>query len=372
MKLTKEGCRGRQEKLVAILQEKNLDGVLISDRPHVYYFTGCLCNRHHSAALLLNSEGKATLVSSGEPDGLSIDTHLHYDADHLATMHSRQHETVADTLKPAIRSGRYGADMGSGIACIAALGGHDLVDLSPEIVRMRKAKWPDEVDAIRDAIRLTDVMYETALEIVRPGADEMDVYSELLAQTTRAAGEFLEVFGNDFQANALGGLPRRRRMEAGELYILDSGPRLHGYSADNCRTFAVDGSPTDAQLKAWQRIDSLFAILEDAIRPGVDPKDLFKLADTYLCWEGFPGMIHHLGHGIGLRAHEGPELNPHYDTVFEQGDVITLEPGLYKEELKAGMRLEENYLVTADGVEKLTSFPRHLIDEGNATTPQAW
>jgi len=360
MKLTAQGCRGRQKKLVEILQEKNLDGALIVERPHVYYFSGWLCNLHHSTALLLDSEGKATLVTAGEPDGLAVDEHLHYDPDRLCTMHCRQHETVAETLKPAVRAGRYGADMGGGVACIAALGGENMVDLTRQIVRLRKAKWPDEVDAIRDAIRLTEVMYETALEVVRPGADEMDVYSELLAATTRVAGEFLEIFGNDFQANSSGGLPRRHRMEAGELYILDSGPRLHGYSADNCRTFAVDGAPTDVQMKAWSRIDSLFVMLEDAIRPGVDPKDLFKLADEYLCWEGFPGMIHHLGHGIGLRVHETPELNPYYDTIFEEGDVITMEPGLYSDELKAGIRLEENYLVTADGVEKLTSFPRDL------------
>ena len=361
MKLTAEGCCGRQKQLVAILQEKNLDGALISERAHVYYFTGWLCSPHHSSALLLNNEGKATLVTAGESEGLAIDEHLHYDADRLFTMHCLQHETVAATLKPAIPAGRYGADLGGGIACIAAQGGDHVVDLSPEVLRLRKTKWPDEVDAIRDAIRLTNVMYETALEIVRPGADEVRVYAELLSETTRAAGEFLEVFGNDFQANSFGGPPRRRRMEAGELYILDSGPRLHGYSADNCRTFAVDGSPTDAQMKAWARIDSLFAILEEAIRPGVDPKDLFQLANEYFRWEGFPGIIHHLGHGIGLRPHESPELNPNYDAIFEEGDVITMEPGLYSEELNAGIRLEENYLVTADGVEKLTSFPRDLI-----------
>jgi len=361
MKLTEEGCRGRQSKLVAILQAKNLDGALISERAHVYYFTGWLCNPHHSTALLLNNQGKARLVTAGEPEGLAFDEHLHYDSDRLSTMHCRQHEAAAATLKPTIPEGRYGADLGGGISCVAALGGENLVDLSPEILRLRKTKWPDEVDAIRDAIRLTHVMYETALEIVRPGADEMHVYAELLAETTRAAGEFLEVFGNDFQSNSFGGSPRRRRMEAGELYILDSGPRLHGYNADNCRTFAVDGSPTDAQMKAWSRIDSLFAILEEAIRPGVDPKELFQLADEYFRWEGYPGMIHHLGHGIGLRPHESPELNPNYDTIFEEGDVITMEPGLYSEELKAGIRLEENYLVKADGVERLTSFPRDLV-----------
>jgi Xaa-Pro aminopeptidase len=364
MKLTAQGCRGRQKKLAEILEDSDLDGAIISDRSHVYYFTGWLCNGHHSAAALLHRDGKATLVTSAEPEELAIDEHLHYDADKFCTMHSRQHEAVADALNPAVSPGRYGADLGGGIACIAALGGEKLADLNSEIVGLRRKKWPDEVDAIRDSIRITDIMYDTALNVIQPGADEVDVFAEILAQSTRAAGEFLEMFGNDFQSNAGGGPPRRRRMEAGELYILDSGPKLHGYHADNCRTFAVDGSPTDAQMKAWDRIDSLFPILEDAIRPGVDPKDVFNLANDYLSWEEFAGMTHHLGHAIGLCAHEGPELNPQYDAIFEEGNVFTMEPGLYSDELKGGIRLEENYLVTASGVEKLTGFPRDLTRRG--------
>ena len=71
-------------------------------------------------------------------------------------------------------------------------------------------------------------------------------------------------------------------------------------------------------------------------------------------------MTHHLGHGIGLAPHEAPELNPKYDATFEVGDVFTMEPGLYREDLRAGIRLEENYLLTDRGLEQLTSFPRSL------------
>ena len=360
MSLTAEGCRARQGKLVEVLESERLDAAIISDRMHVLYFSGRHVDPNHASALLIDRTGRATLVSSSEPTDLAIDAYIPYVPSHLATMHSRQHEEVAEALEPAVSPGSYGADKGGGVSCITELGGDGVTDITPAIVRLRKSKWPDEVEALRASIRITEVMYETALDVVAPGADEMVVYSEILAAATREGGRFLEAFGNDFRANAIGGSPRRREMQAGELYVLDAGPKLNGYHADNCRTFAVDGSPSEAQMKVWTRIDSLFAILEDAIRPGVDPKDVFKLADEYLTWEGFEGMIHHLGHGVGLRPHEAPELNPNYDTVFEEGDFFTMEPGLYSDELKAGMRLEENYLVTADGIERLTRFPRSL------------
>ncbi len=69
---------------------------------------------------------------------------------------------------------------------------------------------------------------------------------------------------------------------------------------------------------------------------------------------------HHLGHGIGLFPHEGPHLNPHWDDTFVEGDVFACEPGLYAPELHAGLRIENDYLVTASGVELLSPFPLEL------------
>ena len=72
-------------------------------------------------------------------------------------------------------------------------------------------------------------------------------------------------------------------------------------------------------------------------------------------------FTHHLGHGIGLFPHEAPHLNSSWDDVFEKGDVFTVEPGLYAPQLRGGIRLENNYVVTAAGVELLTPFPLELV-----------
>jgi Xaa-Pro aminopeptidase len=70
---------------------------------------------------------------------------------------------------------------------------------------------------------------------------------------------------------------------------------------------------------------------------------------------------HHLGHGIGLFPHEAPHLNPHWNDTFEVGDVFTAEPGLYDEKiLRAGMRIENDYVVTETGVENLCPFGMEL------------
>jgi Xaa-Pro dipeptidase len=81
--------------------------------------------------------------------------------------------------------------------------------------------------------------------------------------------------------------------------------------------------------------------------------------------EGFGGWSfpHHLGHGIGLSAHESPYLNPHWDDRFQAGDVFTVEPGLYGTDLAPGVRVEEIYHLSASGLRRLTRFPTGLCLE---------
>ena len=101
-------------------------------------------------------------------------------------------------------------------------------------------------------------------------------------------------------------------------------------------------------------------MIEQEVRPGVSCRKIFqKVLDSM---EKFlpGGFSHHLGHGIGLYPHEAPHSNPNWDDRFEEGDVFTVEPGLYSDELRGGIRLENNYRVTSDGVELLTDFSLSL------------
>jgi Xaa-Pro aminopeptidase len=227
-------------------------------------------------------------------------------------------------------------------------------------LRLRRRKHDDELALIGRAIECTDAMYARAREIIRPGISELDVYSELHAAAVSAAGEALVALGNDFQCGTPGGPARSRQALDGELYILDLGPRYRGYYADNCRTFAVNRDPTEVQQSAWQAIVDVLNWVESVVRPGVSCRDTCQQAKTMLEQHGCGTFPHHLGHGFGLFPHEAPHLNPHWDECFEVGDVFTVEPGLYGEELRGGIRLEQDYHVTADGAERLTAFPLEL------------
>jgi len=204
-------------------------------------------------------------------------------------------------------------------------------------------------------------MYAKAREIVSPGRTELEVFNELQAAAVAQCGEMLTGTGNDYACGCPGGPPRRRAIKSGELYILDLGPAFRGYFADNCRTIAVSRRVSDAQQEAWEKIVPVFRLVERMVKPGVHCRALFDAVKTRLD-DYMPGSFsHHLGHGIGLFPHEAPHLNSSWNDVFDKGDVFTVEPGLYAPQLRGGIRLENDYVVTAAGVELLTPFPLELV-----------
>jgi len=205
-------------------------------------------------------------------------------------------------------------------------------------------------------------MYDRAREIIEPGVEELKVYGELYEAAARVAGEPLSAYmGNDYACAQRGGPPRKdRAAQAGELYILDLGPAVKGYFSDNARTISVDRRPTDAQLRAWEVVSAAFPIVQKMARPGAKCREIFAAVDEYYRAKTGKEFPHHLGHGVGLQPHEFPHLNPKWDDVLMEGEVFTCEPGMYGEELREGIRIENQYLVTAEGVENLTPFGMEL------------
>lgn len=350
--LSLDGCRTRQARLRAVMQQRGLDAVLLCESRYVHYFTGHWMKGHHFAAALITAE--ETILS------------VPYDAEYAAadrveTYVSNKYATLVDDRRHAVLvpfEGRLRGKIGcDGAVPYDAVG--DRVDVCPELRAMRRTKDADEVALIRRCIVGADAGYQKARELLAPGVSEVYIYAQMLAAATEAVGEPVGEMGNDFQSGAGGGAPRVRGVEDGELMPLDVSVWVRGYSCDVCRTFAV-GSISAAQQEANDAVNAVLAFVEQEVRPGVSCKALHLAVEAQLntgtAWK-FP---HHLGHGIGLSPHEAPRLNPNWDDAFQVGDVFTAEPGVYGDVLRTGIRLEQDYLVTETGVERLSFFPTDL------------
>jgi len=360
-----DACRGRQQRLIAEMRKLDIDIVIVTQTEHVQYLAGPRFPWVFSPAAALTIEGQLTLVAPNKtPETAAADHVTTYEAKWHSTLRNDQRKASSEVLLSALegktQGKRIGVEFSSISQHITRTLGAELADIEPTLYQLRRRKDPDELARLKRAIAATGKMYAHAREMMTPGISEIEVFNQLQSVAVSELGEMLTGTGNDYQVCSRGGPPRNNHQaRAGELYILDLGPAFRGYFADNSRAIAVS-DVSDEQMQAWEQIQKVFTHIEATVKPGKSCRELFDEAQAILDESPVGVFTHHLGHGIGLFPHEGPHLNPHWDDVFAQGDVFAAEPGLYGEALQAGMRLENDYLVTADGVELLSPFPMEL------------
>jgi len=358
--------RIRQKRLLDKMAEAKLDAIVVGLPHHVYYFSAFWTNWLHQSAFVLFADGRSWMTTPNAPaKNTAADEVVSFEAQWMATLRQEQPrvvgEQVIDVLK-ARKANRVGIDASQVSAHVARLSDSDLEPIDPILWQMRRSKDPDELKLLTEAIGAAAAMYDHARKIIEPGIAELDVFTQLHEVAVKTTGEPMTApLGNDWTCGGGGGPPRRdHRAKAGEIYILDLGPTYRGYFADTCRAFCVDRKPTDAQIEAQQAVVEALAIVEKMARPGVKCATLFSAVDEFFKEKRGKGMAHHLGHGIGLQPHEYPHLNTKWDDTLIECEVFTAEPGVYGPELKGGIRLENDYLVTKDGVRNLLNSPLDL------------
>ncbi|MDQ3890429.1 MAG: Xaa-Pro peptidase family protein [Actinomycetota bacterium] len=231
--------------------------------------------------------------------------------------------------------------------------GVDILDVGPRLRRARAVKDPDEIEAIRAAVRLADAGQAAARAELTAGRSELELWSRTReAIETEAGGRvpLLADFVSGERTAGIGGPPSRREVKQGDLLLVDLVPRRDGYWADSCATVALGDPPAEARgaheaaRRALERAVSL-------LRPGVRVADVDREARSVV--EAAGGAYpHHSGHGVGTATHEEPRVIPGTDRVLEAGMVVALEPGWYAESW--GVRVERVALVTDDEPEILS------------------
>ena len=226
---------------------------------------------------------------------------------------------------------------------------------------VRRRKDAAEVALLRAAIDQSQQALDRALGRVRPGMTERQV-GNLLQAEVLAAGldvSFILVQGGPNSALPHGDMTDRP-VEAGEPLLIDYGGMVGGYSADITRTFFMAGGP-DARLReVYELVRAANEAGRKACAPGVPACDVDRAARRVIEDGGYGEyFIHRTGHGLGLEIHEEPYISASHTAPLEVGNVFTIEPGIYLPGV-GGVRIEDNMLITDDGAESLTAYPRAL------------
>jgi len=247
----------------------------------------------------------------------------------------------------------------------------DLVEVDEILQELQLRKDPDEIQCIRRAVRATLAGYSRAQQVIRPGITELEVYLECEKAAQASSGE-IHYYMGDFRAGVFGGVARNRPIESGELYIIDAWSDLDGYWCDMARTWAVNGEPTELQESVFEHLAAILADVPTMARPGRCTREFWREIDERAREHPHlrsQGLTHHAGHGIGLRVHEGPDLNRDRGGVFEPGNVFTCEPGAYSRELNGGVRVENVFVMGPEGAEVLIPYPNEIRADPNCPVP---
>jgi Xaa-Pro aminopeptidase len=232
------------------------------------------------------------------------------------------------------------------------------------VERLRLKKTPEEVQRIRKAQALAEEALAHALTLLRPGVEEREVALEIEFFLRRRGAEGV-AFPPIVASGARGALPHagasEKRLTAGELITLDLGAKVAGYHSDMTRTVAL-GKPSPEMRRVYEAVQEALEVALQGLKPGRTGKEVDALAREALGRHGLDRhFVHSLGHGVGLAVHEGPSLSPYTEEVLEPGMVVTVEPGVYLPGV-GGVRIEELVLLTEEGIELLSRFPRGYLE----------
>ncbi len=244
--------------------------------------------------------------------------------------------------------------------------GLELVPSSGIVEALRAVKDEGELELLRRICAITDRVYERLLDVDFVGRREQEVAWDLAGLFHDEGGEniaFELIVGSGPTGSHPHGRAGERKIGAGELVVVDAGCSIGGYSSDYTRTLAT--GPVDAEAKeAYAVVLTAQEAALEAMRAGVPAIEVDATARRIIDASPFAGKFGHgLGHGLGLDVHEAPRMSPESSDVLEAGNVITVEPGVYVEG-KFGVRIEDDVVVTADGIENLTGFRKDLLEVG--------
>ncbi len=236
-----------------------------------------------------------------------------------------------------------------------------LVPTTGLVERLRRVKDGREIEAIAEATRLADEVFEWTADRGLAGRTEREVAIAAQARMRELGAE--PAFPAIVAAGPNGARPHAepsdREIGAGELVVVDMGAKLDGYCSDGTRTFA-SGELEDDAREVYELVRSAQATALDAVGPDVKGADADAASREPIDDAGHADHYGHgLGHGVGLEVHEAPRMGKTSEDVLKAGDVVSVEPGVYVPG-RFGVRIEDLVTVTEDGIRNLSGTSKDL------------
>ncbi len=339
-----------------------IDGFIINSECNLKYYTGFSCD----SGLLLVTRGLNVFFTDSRYIEQAQATIQNCRVENSAKLHElmpaycrvlavRKLAGESDSMT-ASQTNRIRAFIGS-----ASIVFDEIYDYI--INAMRRVKNDEEIALIKRAQAVAENAFSFITGYIKQGMTEREIRLELDYYMLRNGADELSfdtIAVSGCNSSKPHGVPSGKRIEAGDFITLDFGAVCGGYHSDMTRTVAV-GYCTDEQREIYGIVLNAQEAALAALKPGITGKAADAAARDVIKAAGYGECFGHgTGHGVGLRIHESPTLNPKAEEKLMPGNIVTVEPGIYLPG-KFGVRIEDMALITDDGYINLTHSPKKLI-----------
>ncbi len=350
----------RLERIKAICGHLGIDGMIISDPDNRFYVTGYRASDHG----MTESSGVA-LISANESLLLTSPNYVAWAAEEAPEFEilpwGRPWEkTVVDTI--AARDWKQvgfepaSLTFGSWQALTELGKTFSLIPMAGEIDRLRWVKSAEEIKLIEQAIAITDNVFEAVESALDPGKTERQIALEI-EDLFRQHGAEGPAFPTAVAAGPHGARPHHNSGDTavgeGVPIVIDMGALVGGYCADLTRTTWI-GDVSDEVKRVYALVAQSQEAALAAVRAGVPASEVDQASRSVFESAGYgDAIVHSVGHGLGIRVHDGPSVSVRSNDRLETGNVVTIEPGLYFPDA-FGVRIEDVVVVEDEGCRVLS------------------
>lgn len=350
------------------LKEQNTEVCFLTSSENVFYLSGFFSDPHErllGLAIFQNAEPflicPGMEVNEAKNAGWKYEIIGYSDIDQpWELVHTAIKNRIDSVTTVAIEKEHMNVERYETVT--ALFGSAQFISAEEKLRQLRMIKSDNEITKLRQAAELADFAIGIGMEEISEGKTELEVLAAIeyaLKKKGVSQMSFSTMVLTGANAAAPHGTPGGTKIQKGDLVLFDLGVVVDGYCSDITRTIAY-GEISEKQAEIYHTVLKAQLAAIEAIKPGVACSALDLKARGIISGAGYGEYFpHRLGHGLGISIHEYPSVTEKNPLVLQEGMVFTVEPGIYVPNV-AGVRIEDDVLVTADGYELLTKFPKEL------------
>jgi Xaa-Pro aminopeptidase len=352
----------RIQKVLQRLPEAQLDALLVSSLPNIFYLSGFTGS---TAMLLLTADKRYFLTDFRYHEQVGQQVKGGFEL-----VDNTGKKLVADIL-PGLPGGdqlkRIGFESDhvthATYGKLAEAEGREFVPTSSWVEDLRMVKDELEVELIREAVLLNERIFTELLGLIGPGVTEADLAAEIGYRAMKAGA-----LGNSFSPIVASGANAAKphagfstqELVAGAPLTFDMGVALNGYCSDMTRTVFYKDCPAQWEL-VYNTVREAKDMVTAQLRPGMLGREADAIAREHISAAGHGDHFGHgLGHGVGIEVHEGPRLAAPSEQKLAVGNMVTNEPGIYLPG-EGGVRIEDILLLTDSGCDNINTLPTDIV-----------